>query len=121
MGMIRRSLWQEIPFDETLPTAEDYAWAIEQLKRRFVCKRLSLPFSYRRSGSSRDREFARVTFGMACENGLKVAWLGVKQSVTDLVRGFLHNSADTAAIKSRLRAWVEWRLLLVLSRARGIA
>lgn len=36
---IRRSVWQEIPFDETLASVEDKFWAIEALKRKYlVCQ-----------------------------------------------------------------------------------
>ncbi len=33
---IRRSLWQELPFDETLPATEDKAWAMAMLARGLV-------------------------------------------------------------------------------------
>lgn len=112
MGMIRRTCWEQTPFDESLPTAEDYAWSVEQLKQGHVCKRLSLPFNYRRSGSSRDGEFARITFGLARKHGLKVVWLGVKQSLFHLVRGLLESREEVGPIKSHLRAWVRSRMLL---------
>jgi rhamnosyltransferase len=33
---IRHSLWQELPFDETLPATEDKAWGMSMLARGFV-------------------------------------------------------------------------------------
>lgn len=105
MGMIRRSLWEQCPFDQTLPTAEDYAWAVEQLKRGGVCKRLDLSFSYQRSGVNRDGDFARVAFELARRGRLRVAWLGVRgclmQSILALLRG---TRSPTTTL---LRAWVK--------------
>jgi hypothetical protein len=76
MGLIRRRHWQKSPFDESIPTAEDYAWAIEQLKKGHTSLRLRLPFSYRRDGTSRVGPFARVVFQLARRHSLKVTWLG---------------------------------------------
>ena len=106
MGMIRRSLWQDVPFDESLPTAEDYAWVIEQVKRGHVCQRLALPFSYQRGGTSRDGEFARITFGLARRHGLKVTWLGVRHSLQAWITSLMHRPADARQHQARLGAWL---------------
>ena len=114
MGMIRRAFWETAPFDPTLPTAEDYAWAIEQLKNGRRCRRLRLPFSYRRGGVSRDADFARVTFKCAGRYGLKVVWLGPVGSIKLLAQARLrqllrlHAPDDPGAIQTvqdRLAAW----------------
>lgn len=99
MGMIRRSLWDSHPFDEGLPTAEDYAWAIDQLKAGHLCRRLSLPFGYQRSGTNRDREFAEIVFKFAKQHRLPVAWIGVMGAIKELL-----SSSRTKATKERLRA-----------------
>ena len=100
MGMIRRSLWQQQPFDESLVTAEDYAWTLEQLKRGHICRRLSLPFSYQRSGNNRDRDFADVVFAFGKAHGLPIAWLGVMGAIKELV-----SSRRTRATAERLLAF----------------
>jgi glycosyltransferase involved in cell wall biosynthesis len=81
MGMIRRSLWEKQPFDETLETSEDYAWAIHHLKQGYTCHRLARPFNYRRSGHNRDYEFAQIVFRFARQYHLPVAWLGDTKTV----------------------------------------
>lgn len=101
MGMIRRSLWEQLPFDESLPTAEDYAWTIGQLKRGHVCCRFALPFSYQRSGTNRDREFARIVFQFARQHHLRVAWLGLIGAIKELL-----SHRHSSATKDRLLACV---------------
>lgn len=76
MGIVRRSLWKSAPFDETLITMEDGAWALEQVKRGYVCRRVSFAFGYQRSGRARDYTFAIIAFRLAARHGLFVAWLG---------------------------------------------
>lgn len=114
MGMIRRSLWETQPFDESLETAEDYAWALGQLKKGHLCHRLNLPFNYRRGGAARDAEFAQITFRLARQHGLRVTWLGPVGSVKQLARTRLHqllqrrapaDSAPNRAVQDRLAAW----------------
>ena len=100
MGMIRRCLWEAIPFDESLATSEDYAWSIEQLKRGYICHRLDFRFSHQRGGNNRDREFADIVFTLARAHGLRVAWLGVKGAVKEWLSG-----QCTTATRERLSAW----------------
>ena len=116
MGMIRRSLWEEHPFDESLPTAEDYAWTLEQLKRGHLCHRLALPFSYQRSGHHREREFARIVFHFARQHRLRVTWLGPIGSLKHLAHARLrrllqrHAPADAdPGVQARLTAWWQAR------------
>ncbi len=99
MGMIRHDLWKALPFDESLLTAEDYAWTLEHLKRHHICRRLTLPFSYQRSGYSRDGEFAKVVFQLAQQHHLRVTWLGVIGAIKELL-----SSHRTSATKDRLLA-----------------
>ncbi len=111
MGMFRRSLWEQMPFDEAAPTAEDYAWAVAQVRRGHLCKRLRFPFSYRRNGHTRDGEFAHVTFRLARKHGLKVAWLGPVASIQLCARGLVGSKditslSDLRAARQRLAAWI---------------
>lgn len=106
MGMLRRSLWLETPFDETLHTAEDYAWAIAHLKRGHICRRLKLPFHYQRSGHNRDHDFARTVFRFARLHGLKVAWLGVLGTLKEWWKALRHRDPSATGLhQARLRAW----------------
>lgn len=107
MGMIRRALWEPLPFDESLPTAEDYAWTLEQLKRGHICRRLALPFSYQRSGNNRDREFADVVFRFAKEHQLRVAWLGVAGAIKEML-----SKRRTPATRDRLLAFTRAKLVI---------
>lgn len=109
MGMIRRSLWAETPFDEDLTTSEDYAWAITQIQAGHTCTRLRLPFSYRRGGCSRDAEFANITFFLARKHGLHVAWLGVRGTLRLFARSlFSSTSQDLRPAWERLKAWAAY-------------
>ena len=103
MGMIRRALWETLPFDENLPTAEDYAWAVGQLTRGYRCARINAAFSYQRSGISRDGIFARVVFGIAHKYRLRVQWLGVRASLRHLLAPHSPSGPD-AAVVQRLKA-----------------
>jgi glycosyltransferase involved in cell wall biosynthesis len=105
MGMIRRSLWGCHPFDESLDTAEDYAWALHQLDLGLKCCRLALPFRYRRSGSNRDYDFARMVFGFAKQYRLKVTWLGLRATFITCLKGIFKRNSDTALHRARLFAY----------------
>ncbi len=106
MGMIRRKLWQQTLFDESLPTAEDYAWCVAQVKQGHVCRRLSAPFRYQRGGSARDGVFAQMTFKLARKYRLKVAWLGVRGSIKSLLLSFLRSSSDAQRHLAQFYAWL---------------
>jgi glycosyltransferase involved in cell wall biosynthesis len=105
MGLIHRRLWELHPFDESLDTAEDYAWAIHQLKLGHSCRRLDLPFRYRRSGSNRDHDFARIVFGFAQKHRLKVTWLGLRATFTAWLRALFQREANAALHRARLVAY----------------
>ncbi len=112
MGMIRRKSWETVPFDESLITAEDYAWAIEQLQRGHICKRLALRFGYERSGHDRTFEFAQLVFQFARRYKLRVTWLGVPRSLQQLLRALFMRqpeSAPPALHYERLKAWALMR------------
>lgn len=85
-GLLRRRLWEEVPFDESLPTMEDYAWAIEQVRRGYVCRRVSFAFGYQRQANTRDFIFTACAFRLAAKHGLQVRWLGRKSSAKELLR-----------------------------------
>lgn len=112
MGMIRRKAWTTTPFDESLVTAEDYAWAIEQLKRGQICKRLSLRFGYERSGHDRTFEFAQLVFQFARHYRLSVTWLGVRRSLQQMLKALCMRRPDTppALHYERLKAWAQTQL-----------
>lgn len=110
MGMIRRSVWQRHPFDETLPTAEDYAWAIHQLAIGHTCRRLDLPFRYRRSGHSRDYEFARTIFGIAKRHHLSVTWLGLRHTLSSWVKASAQRHPSAIPHRARLAAFCRTRM-----------
>ena len=123
MGILRRSLWLQVPFDESLPTMEDGAWALEQVKRGFICRRLDFAFDYQRSGKPRDYVFAVITFQLAARHGLRVTWLGVAATLRELFRtlarrvsGLPHASTDQATrLWQRLAAWSAWRFVRQLN------
>lgn len=85
-GLLRRKLWEQMPFDESLPTMEDYAWAIEQVRRGHVCRRVSFAFGYQRQANQRDFIFTACAFRLAARHGLPVRWLGRKASAKELLR-----------------------------------
>lgn len=107
MGMIRRRLWEESPFDERQLSSEDYAWAIAQIRRGGICRRLDFPFSHQRNGNRRDREFAEVTFRLARRHRLPVAWLGLAGSVRFLVGSLFEEGKrrERQPVADRLKAW----------------
>jgi hypothetical protein len=123
MGMIRRHFWTRLPFDESLPTSEDYAWAIEHLKNGHVCRRLALPFRYKRSGHNRDYEFASIVFQFAREHRLTVAWLGVKNSLKAWRKAARTHDEAASMHRARLMAWFydRWLKLRRAPVSKGLA
>lgn len=119
MGIIRRSLWEASPFDESLPTMEDGAWALEQVERGHICRRSDFDFSYQRSGRTRDFIFAAVTFRLARRHRLDVAWLGVPATLRKLVQTVAQKVFTPAGAhgrearrhRDRLAAWLFWRII----------
>ena len=117
MGILRRSLWEQLPFDESVPTMEDGAWAIAQVHAGHVCRRLNFPFSYQRGGRRRDYIFALMTFQLAHRHGLSVTWLGVTGTLRELIRVASLNLfgnrgnpiPDHRPLVDRLKAWATWR------------
>jgi glycosyltransferase involved in cell wall biosynthesis len=111
MGMLRRRLWEIHPFDESLDTSEDYAWAIQQLGLGHSCRRLDLPFRYRRSGHNRDFEFAQIVFRFSRKHSLKVSWLGLRATLTAWLRAAFHRDAAESLHRARLFAFFRCRAL----------
>lgn len=109
MGMIRRSCWVETSFDESIVTSEDYAWAIERLKRGEICCRTSFPFKHLREGKPRHHEFAKIVFRLARRHQLRVTWLGPRESIRQLLQGWLERkpSHEWKPITDRLFAWID--------------
>ena len=117
MGMIRRHFWMREAFDESLATAEDYAWAISHLKSGHVCRRLSPPFHYQRSGYNRDFDFARMVFQFARRHRLKVAWLGVRATLKAWWKAWWHRDSSARLHQARLSAW--WKVRTASSASLG--
>ena len=119
MGTLRRALWEETPFDESLPTMEDSAWALDQAKRGHVVRRLRIDFDYSRCGNDRVFAFATLTFKLAARHNLRVAWLGPRRTATGVACGLRNRllrfpRQDQQAINlslhgQRLWAWLTWR------------
>lgn len=111
IGMIRRACWVETPFDESIDSSEDYAWALERLKRGDRCRRFSLAFSHLRKGPARDREFADIVFALARRHGLPVTWLGPKGSIALFVKALLTGRPrhEWHPVLQRFIAWMRTR------------
>lgn len=115
MGILRRSLWQAVRFDESLPTMEDYAWAVEQVRRGHLCRRVDLGFTYARTGQDRDFIFALLAFKIAAGHSLRVAWLGRTATVRLLASLLLRRGWQSDGRKElrrhcqRLWASLIWR------------
>jgi glycosyltransferase involved in cell wall biosynthesis len=107
MGMIRRSLWQQHPFDECVQTAEDYDWAVAQLQRGSSCRRLDFPFDYCRNGNNRTGDFARITFRIARKYGLPVTWLGARATLLLWLKDFWQQSDSASPHGAKLAAWAK--------------
>lgn len=110
LGLLRRSCWAECPFDETLPTAEDYAWALEQVNAGHVCRRLNFPFTLARHSAAREKLFSQMTFQLAAWHHVKPAWPGVWRSVRCLAGYWLRpNQPDAHDLREqlceRLKGW----------------
>jgi glycosyltransferase involved in cell wall biosynthesis len=106
MGMLRRQRWLASKFDESLPTAEDYAWAVAQLRAGHLCRRIRLAFQHRRPATDRSADFARVAFQIARRHRLRVAWLGPHGAIREAARAFL--GGDLARSLRHLRLFGCW-------------
>lgn len=118
MGMIRRKAWESLPFDESLVTAEDYDWAIAQLQRGHICRRLPLRFGYERSGHDRTFEFARLVFLFSRRYKLRVTWLGVLPSIQQMLKALFMRRPEMpppALHYERLKAWAAMRFTAAFS------
>jgi glycosyltransferase involved in cell wall biosynthesis len=119
MGVLRRALWLETRFDESLVTMEDYAWTLTQVKRGYKCRRLDFGFSYQRGGRARDFTFALTTFQLAAKHGLTVAWLGVRGTIKQLAGIAFRRltgreragDPEATSLRQRLIAWSSWRFV----------
>jgi glycosyltransferase involved in cell wall biosynthesis len=119
MGILRRALWEQVPFDESLLTMEDGAWAVEQLKRGSSARRLDLQFTHLRAGKDRAYTFAVLTFRLAAQHGLRVAWLGPRHTACAVASGWVGQlfgspqPTEQAVAWRRQRdqfwAWLTWR------------
>ena len=119
-GMIRRAFWAELPFDDRLGVAaEDYCWALEQLKRGRRVAMLPVSYRYLKRGRAPHAATLRAVLAVGRHFGLPMGWLGVKRTALAaalaLVRvvGTAGRSAaqrdDLAKHLGHLRGWWRWR------------
>lgn len=113
MGMFRRAFWTEAPFDESIVTMEDYAWALDQAARGRVVRRTRFDYAYLRQGKPRYFTFACIAMRLARRYGLRLAWLGARGSLAGWLRTRSRTDPeglDQAAMHlGRLKAWLLWR------------
>ncbi len=113
MGLFRRSFWQEVPFDESIVTMEDYAWALEQAARGRVIRRVRFDYAYLRQGRPRHFTFLAMALRLARRHGLRLAWLGPRGSFMGWLRNRSRKDAEGQQLAdmhlARLRAWLTWR------------
>lgn len=112
-GLLRRARWEEVAFDESYPTMEDYAWALAQVRRGQVCRRVKFDFSYQRTPSAREFEFTACAFRLANQHGLEVRWLGRKACLMAMLRALDPRAAKEMratwpALRDRLLASIFW-------------
>jgi hypothetical protein len=107
-----------VPFDEDLVTMEDYDWAISQVRRGHICRRVRFNFIYQRQAHARDFIFTACAFRLAARYGLQVRWLGRKASVKQFVRLLAaqftrplsaFDCAEKELLRARLLASLFWR------------
>lgn len=116
LGLLRRSCWEQEPFDESLLSCEDYAWAVAMLTRGYHCRRLKLSYRYlRATGDDRTAVFTSMVFATAKKHGLKVIWLGPKATLATMLQAGLRTPFSSQSRQDfyqhwqRLRVWMRFR------------
>jgi hypothetical protein len=98
-----------MPAREFESKARDLALRIHQQQQThalaFICRRLALPFRYRRSGHNRDFEFAQIVFRFAQKHRLKVIWLGLRATLIAWLRAIFKRDAEASLHGARLLAF----------------
>lgn len=130
IGVVRRSFWESMPFDEQLPGMEDYAWAVEQVRLGRTCARIATPFGYQRAGSSRDFLFLALTYRIAARNDIHVQWVGQRATIRNLVllaAATVLKRQNTPEMReeyriqlARLWASIAWRFDFVIRRCQDV-
>lgn len=123
MGILRRSLWEQCPFDESISTMEDCVWALEQVHCGHLCRRVRIDFSYQRSTADRTFVFAAHTFQLAARHDLRVTWLGPIATIKSLISGTFDPQVLSSPARKqerrihvdRLKAWAYGRWMKNLS------
>ncbi len=113
-GLLRRVRWEEVAFDESYPTMEDYAWALAQVRRGQVCRRVKFDFSYQRTPSTREFEFTSCAFRLGAQHDLEVRWLGRRACFLEMLRALdprapQEKRAMWPALRDRFLASIFWR------------
>ena len=86
LGLLRKTLWEQHAFDESINGVEDYEWAIHQLQAGYKIHRLQAKISYQRKGHNRIMRGTARVFCIAHRYQLKVTWLGYKATAQALIK-----------------------------------
>jgi rhamnosyltransferase len=111
-GLLRRALWEELPFDETLPGMEDYVWAVEQVRRGHTCRFVEFEFSYQRQDHVRWFVLTCCAFRLADQYALRPYWLGVRGSLWRILRWGWQRLRLPATSDERAQLQLLWDHLL---------
>jgi len=120
LGMLRRNRWERIPFDERLAVAaEDYTWALEQLRANQHVAMPTEPYRYLNRERPPHAARLRAVLAVGRRFGLPMRWLGVRASLLGVfvaaVRvaatlGISRTARDNFAKHcAHLWGWCTWR------------
>ncbi len=119
-GMVRKSLWDEMPFDECFGCAgEDYCWALEQLRRGHHVVMLPIAYSYLKRDRRLHADFLYAVLTIGSRFRLPMGWLGVKRTTLALAWAIIRvvvslglsrqSRDDLAEHVGHMRGWWRWR------------
>ncbi|MEM1221794.1 MAG: glycosyltransferase family A protein [Verrucomicrobiota bacterium] len=116
LGIFRRDLWEQYPFDESINGMEDYDWALHFLLEGYSASRINANFGYQRSAHNRYIGETARAFMLADRYGLDIRWLGYRGTVTKILKSSPgHLLGNTKATETfdlccrRLRGALFWR------------
>jgi hypothetical protein len=86
-GMLRRSCWAALPFDERFGvSAEDYCWALAQMRAGYWISMLDEPFEYLRSVRYPYAITLRCALALGRLFQVPMGWLGVRRTTAAAVQ-----------------------------------